>query len=559
MQKIALQRRWVIAAVAVVALLIVVFGLVPFLINADTFRPTIESQLSSSLGRQVSLGHLSLSLITGSLTAENISIADDPAFAATPFLQAKRLDVGVELSQLLFHHTVRITKLTVDSPAIELVHTQTGTWNFSSIGSTAATPPLAPGSAPAATPVSAPALSVDKLEIKGGSATVSSIPAVGNPFVCTDIDLTAKQFSFTNSFPFQLSVKLPGDGSLQLTGTAGPVAQKDASDTPFHATLQLKHFDPVAANVVAPSDGISMVADFNAQLDSDGADLTSTGKFVASRLQLARTGSPAPQPVNIDYTISDSLNSRTGQVSDLAIHTGSVAVHVNGGFRLTGQAVVLDLHLSAPNLPIDQLERLLPAVGISLPSGSSLQGGTLTANLAITGPANAITIVGPVEIDNTKLAGFDLGSKIQGINPLGGTSGGTEIEKLSTDLNSSPQTTQFSNIYASIPVIGTATGSGTISPSDALDFQLVAKFNSSSMAGGIANTGMNAMGNLLGNRSTSAANNGIPLTITGTASNPSIKANVGAMLKQQAGGLLGNSSGQKNTNPVKSLKGLFGK
>ena len=123
------------------------------------------------------------------------------------------------------------------------------------------------------------------------------------------------------------------------------------------------------------------------------------------------------------------------------------------------------MRLSAPNLPIDQLEQLLPAAGITLPSGSQLQGGTLTANLTITGPANAITIAGPIEIDNTKLAGFDLGSKIQGINPLGGTSGGTQIEKVSAIVNSSPQMTSFSDIYASVPVIGTASGSGTISPS----------------------------------------------------------------------------------------------
>ena len=65
-----------------------------------------------------------------------------------------------------------------------------------------------------------------------------------------------------------------------------------------------------------------------------------------------------------------------------------------------------------------------------LPSGSRLKGGTLSAQLTVTGPVNAITIAGPVELDNSQLSGFDLGSKIQGINPIGGTSGGTEIQKL---------------------------------------------------------------------------------------------------------------------------------
>ena len=49
---------------------------------------------------------------------------------------------------------------------------------------------------------------------------------------------------------------------------------------------------------------------------------------------------------------------------------------------------MLALHLAAPNLPINQVEALLPAAGVRLPSGSSLQGGTLTANLAINGPSH---------------------------------------------------------------------------------------------------------------------------------------------------------------------------
>ncbi len=544
-----MRRRWIKVVLAVAALGLVIVAVVPFVVNADSFRPQIESQLSTSLNRKVTLGHLSLSLFTGSLVAENISIADDPSLSSTPFLEAKELDLGIELGQLIFHRSVRITEFKVVSPAIHLIHLENGTWNFSSMGSSEATP---------ATSSSVPNLSVDELEIKDGSATVATVPAAGNPFTCTAINLTVKQFSFAQTFPFDLSVGLPGDGTVKLNGTAGPMAQQDASKTPFQATLGIKHFDPVAANVVEASDGVSMFADLNAKIASDGNNLTSNGTIAASQLKLARSGSPAANPITINFAISDSLATRSGQVSDLAIQTGSVAAHINGGFQTGGQSVALNLRLSAPNLPIDQLEQLLPAAGITLPSGSQLQGGTLTANLTITGPANAITIAGPIEIDNTKLAGFDLGSKIQGINPLGGTSGGTQIEKVSANVNSSPQMTSFSDIYASVPVIGTASGSGTISPSEELNFQLTAKLNNSSMAGSAVNTGVNTIANVLGDRSNTAASKGIPLTITGMASNPTIRANLGAMVKQTAGSVLNGPAGQQGGNALKKLKGLLG-
>ncbi len=117
-----MQKRWVKVAAAVAAVLILIVLVIPFLVNADTFRPRIEDQLSSALGRKVALGHLSFSLFSGSLVANDISIADDPAFSTSPFLGAKSLHIGVEVAPLIFHRQVRITTLTVESPTIQLVH-----------------------------------------------------------------------------------------------------------------------------------------------------------------------------------------------------------------------------------------------------------------------------------------------------------------------------------------------------------------------------------------------------------------------------------------------------
>ena len=523
-----MQKRWVRIAIAVAVLIVLVVALVPFFVNADTFRPTIEEELSESLGRQVSFGHLGFSLFRGSLEANNIAIADDSNFSTSPFLQAKVFRIGVEVVPLLFHHQAHITSLVVDSPSIHLIQARNGKWNFSSLGGASKSTTHGTGQIPN--------LTVSQLTISNGSATVSSLPAVGKPFVYSGVNLSVRNFSFSSSFPFQLSAKLPGSGTLALNGNAGPLSQTDASDTPFHATLKLTHFDPVAAGVVPPDKGIAMVVDLDSQLASNGTTVTSSGKIQAAHLQLARTGSPAPQPVNIDYSVAQDLATRTGRVTNMAIHLGSAAAHVTGNYQLTPKAAVLSLRLAAPNLPIDQLQQLLPAFGVTLPSGSQLRGGTLTANLTITGPATATTIAGSAEIDNTNLAGFDLGSKIQGMNPVGGTGGGTKIQTLRANVNSNPQLTQISNIYANLPQLGTATGKGTITPAGALDFNMVATFTSANAVGALANQAVNAATNFLGgflhpNRKPTTGNRGIPLIVTGTTKNPSIRANVASMLK----------------------------
>ena len=523
-------KQWVLVVLAVIFLIVFVLSLVPFFVNAEAFRPTIEGQLSSALGREVTVGHLTFAIMAGSLDADDISIADDPQFSAVPFIQAKKLNVGVEILPIVFHHRVYITKLNIDTPSIQLIQNASGKWNFSSIGGT----PAGPGETQSS---SVPDLSVEELKITNGSATVSSIPITNKPFEYTEVNVTVKNFSSLKSFPFELSARLPGESSMKLSGNAGPISQKNTTQTPFQATLQLRNFDPVASGVIDKSKGIKMQSDVDAQLNSDGTDVSSTGKIKATQLQLVPRGSSAQEPVDIDYTASHNVETQKGTVSDIAIHAGSVAVHVNGSFQFTPQEVMLDLHIAAPNLPIDQVERLLPIVGVHLPTGSSLEGGTLTANIAVTGPATTANLAGPVEIDNTKLAGFDLGSKIQGLNALGGTSSGTQIQMLKANVNSSPQGARITGIYGNLPQLGSVTGEGTIAESGAINFSLIAKLNSSNPVGAVANQAMNTVGGIVGGflhpnaKTTPDSGHGIPLTITGTAASPSIKANVGAMLR----------------------------
>jgi AsmA protein len=538
-----MQTRWLVVCAVLLGILFLVVLVVPFFVNADTFRPVVESKLTNALGRNVNIGRLSFSLFGSSLVADDIAIADDPSFSSVPFVQAKKLNVGVEMMPLLFHREVRITKLAIDTPSIQMIQHANGKWNFSSLSGSSPSPGAAQ------TPGSIPDLSVDELKITNGSATVSSIPVTAKPFEYTNLNLTIKHFSFLKSFPFDLSASLPAGGTLKLNGDAGPISQTDASHSPFQAKLELRNFDPVAAGVIDQSKGVSTVADVDAQLKSDGTNVASTGKIKASRLKLAPSGSPAQLPVDIDYALSENLVSRQGTVSDIGIHAGTATVHTNGSFQVTPQAFVLNLHTSAPGLPIDQVESLLPIVGIRVPSGSSLKGGTLTANINITGPSTAVVLTGPVQVENTTLAGFDLGSKIQGLNPLGGTGAGTQIQVLKANVNSSPEGTKLTDILGNLPQIGSATGEGTVAPSGAINFNLTAKLSSSNIAGAAMNTAgaaanreLNSVGGTAGsilggflhsksNPAASLANRGIPLTITGTATNPSIHANVGAMLR----------------------------
>ena len=176
-----MNRNLKIVAIVVVVIIVIVIA-IPFFIDANSFRPKIETELTTALGRPVKVGNLSLSLFTGSVAADDISIADDPAFSKAPFVQAKSLKVGVELIPLIFSKTLNVTHLTLNEPQISLVKSQNGDkWNFSSLGgnNTSASQPA--NSAPASSAnrdsfVRAPGW----LACKGGaSRSPGRLPGVG--------------------------------------------------------------------------------------------------------------------------------------------------------------------------------------------------------------------------------------------------------------------------------------------------------------------------------------------------------------------------------------------
>jgi AsmA protein len=519
----------VVLVVAVV--LAAILAVVPFFVQADRFRPLVEAQMSTALGRPVQMGHLSLSLFSGGLVARQIAIADDPSFSRTPALSASELRIGVRLGPLLFHRRLSVTSLTIESPSMQFLETDDGRWNFSSLGGSAPKPANATPTAG-----SVPAFSVDELKIVKGRATLSRQSSNQPPLEITGINLTVRNLSLTSSAPFQLTAQLSGGGALQADGTAGPVAENNAEMTPFQARFQLKHFDVEKFGGLLAQSGLAGLLDLDAQVVSQAGQVSLKGKLKGEHLKLVRNGMPAREPVEVDYALNDNLLARSVQIDDVALHAGSVAAHVSGSLATTAAATQVNLKLSAHEMPIDGLENLLPAVGIVLPRGSQLRGGTLSADFTVTGSAEDTVIAGPVVVSNTVLAGYDLGAHIGGINPFGGSGAGTKVQTLRADLKVTPQAEQLSNIYADLPQVGTATGSGTVSARQELDFQLVAKFNPTTGVGMVLGKGVNAVTSLLGKATHSKAGDGVPVTVQGTASDPQIHAHLGEMFKPQLGG-----------------------
>jgi AsmA protein len=524
----------------VVAVLIVIALALPFMINVNSFRPQIESSLSTALGRPVKVGNLSLSLLSGSVEANELSIADDPKFSNSPFVQAKTLAVGVEMMPLIFSKQLNITNLRIDHPQIMLLRDRNGVWNFSSIGNQSAQTAKPAEKSSSASPAN---VSVAKLDINDGTITLGSSTGKRKPIVYDKVNVSVRNFSFTSSFPVVASASLPGGGSLKIDGTAGPINPTDTTLTPVQAKLSLTKLDLSQSALVDPELGVGGSADFDGTLSSDGQIAKANGTLKATQLKLVPKGSPASVPVQVVFTLQHDLKNETGTLSQGDVSIGKALAKVTGTYDMKGDMTSVHTTLNGQSMPVDDLEAMLPALGVVLPTGSKLKGGTLSLEITSNGPLDKLVSTGWVKMSNSALAGFNLGSKLSAVSALTGkqTGNDTVIQNLSSDVRYSPEGTRLDKLNVVVPSIGTVTGSGTISPNNALDFKVIAN-----LAG--VGAGLTKVAGL--------GSGGVPIDIGGTTSNPTFTPDMKAMAGDKLKGLI---PGGGKTNPASALGGLFGK
>ncbi len=699
----ATRNRFVLIGVGVLVLLIVSAQLsIPRLLNADSFRTRIESALSDTLNRKVTLGKLDFSLWSQSLVAHEAAVADDPAFSTQPFLRASLAKIGVQVIPLIFHHELRIEGFELVAPQITLLRAANGVWNYANIGHPAAGAQGAQTQAVSGIPgLAAGPLAAVRLDVRDGTLTVGSVsggnasaPSIPNR-VYEGLRFDAKDLSSMKSFPFTASARLPGAGGISIRGTVGPINPQDLSLTSFTVHIDIRHLNPAAAGVLGASSGVSGVIDrisidaersghglhiakllidspqlaitraanrpapaldgnpapapaatpggnslmsalsadsvqvtrgvitittagqparaavyrqvelalanfspttsssftltaqfagggslissgsagplnrqnvagtpidaeislkrvdlaasgwlparssiggllnLDATAASDGHTLNANGVADVAGLRLAKSGSPSPEPIDVRFAGTRNMQSYAGQLQHSTITLGGAVLNVQGSFQTVAATTQVNLKVDAPSTLIEQLQPFLPAVGIKLPAGSGLQGGTFNTSLNVTGPIDDPVISGPLQLDNTQLAGFNLGSNLSSITALTGLApdSATAIRSLSMNLRVEHGVIRMDNLALVMPALGSATGSGTIGAGGALDYHVILKVGAVGRGGAGAGRAEGIVGEFLGMLSggsrksapglpANELRNGIPLAIGGTTSHP---------------------------------------
>jgi AsmA protein len=532
-----MKRIAKVLGIALVLLVVVLISL-PFLVNANQFRPMLEAKLSQGLGREVKLGDLKFSILSGGVTASDLAIADHPDFSKAPFLRAKSLTVSAKLWPFIFSRKLAVTGLIIDQPEIVLLRSAPGQWNFSNLGVKSA------AKADAADSGNKLDLSIQLVKVTGGRLSVGRVDSRVKPLVLDKVNFELRDFAPASVMPFTLTAKVAGGGDIKLSGKAGPIHTEDVVLTPADATLNVTHLDLDASGLMAAASGIGGIISVDGSGASDGNNLEVKGRVKADQLKLAKGGSPAHRSVAFDFTVNHDLRRGVGSLHRGEVHVGSAVAALTGTYATRGESTTLNANLSGSGMPIPELEAMLPALNIVLPQGSSLQGGTASVHLTVAGPFDRLSARGSMSLDHTRLAGFDLGGKMAVIEMLAGIkrSPNTDIETLRANVATNPENTNIDDLKLVAPAVGELTGAGVISASHALDFKMRVTLHTSGVL-------MAAMGQ--------RGDTSVPFFIQGTASNPSFKPDMAAAMKNLAGGELKKLGGTNAEKAVGIFEGLL--
>jgi AsmA protein len=350
----------------------------------------------------------------------------------------------------------------------------------------------------------------------------------------------------------------------------GPVNQANTQLTPLDAKLTVDNMNIASTGFVDPSAGLGGMLDLNATVTSQNGEAATKGTAKLSKAMLVAGGSPAGVPVTVDFNTKYDLTKNSGVLEPSNLRIGNAVAHLSGTYNIPADGAVLKMKVQSQNMPAQDLQQFLPALGVNLPKGASLQAGTLNTDLDLVGPTNKLVTSGNVGLFNGKLAGFDLGSKLSAISSLTGvkTGGDLVIEKLTSIVRVAPDGIKADNFDAVVPSFGTMVGGGTIDAKNELDFKMAATLTNP--VGAVASP-VSSAGGLLGKVMGGAGGTGgckggttVPFQIKGTTSDPKFIPDVGGlaqgMLKSQLGcaGGIGGAAGKTSIKTPEDAAGALG-
>jgi uncharacterized protein involved in outer membrane biogenesis len=418
--------------IAIGVLLVVIFAVLviaPKMINVNKYHDQIQSQLSEKLGRPVTLGEMSLSLLPPKFTVQNASISEDSKFGSGTFAQMQSMAVRVKFLPLLSKN-VEVQSLTLEHPQVEMIRNEQGVWNFASLGKPGGGAPAPAGnakqpSAPAKPSPTQPAstepqsaggkFELSELNINDGSVAITDRQKHQPRALYDHIDVTLKDFAENKPFSVILAAHLPGSGKqvAKLDGKGGPIDNANMLMTPFDGTLELEQVSLSGAQKFLNSaalENTDAVITGKADVKNVGGKLNSKGAW---KIEDAKVhGTDIGYPVSLDYDASNDLANDVIQISNANLKLGSTPVDISGTVNTKSTPSLADLKIKANDVSISEMARLAGAFGVAFNPGMQI-AGRVNADIHAQGDLSSPSLNGSLTARDLQMSGKDVPAPVK--------------------------------------------------------------------------------------------------------------------------------------------------
>ncbi|MGB9735800.1 MAG: AsmA family protein [bacterium] len=409
-------KKAIIYSVLTFIIIIAILFVLPFVINLDKYIPKITAPISKAIGRQVSIQHVRLTILSG-LGVELKSVrVEEKKPSQTPFVQVDDIDVGVKLLPLL-KKQISISKIILTKPEINIIRYPDGVYNFTDILKKETEKPAEKITSTTKTSTGIPeGFYLDRFVISDGTINITNIEeGKEHRYSLNHINLGVYGFNVKQAFRVSLGVSMENvkEARLDIDGYVGPTGQHISMETlPLNLNVSLKHVDiPYILSIVGAKSRILTAGtiDVEEKLKTDSGVMHIDGSINLSGLTLTNgTINPCSITNQLEYVLKDkNLNMR-----NITFKSEGIELGINGNANVGTK--VVNINLVSKQLSLDKVLGFYSPLKQSLPKDVAVngEGGIKTyVNMA----NNVANVNGVIDLTNAKISYSKMFSKPSGI------------------------------------------------------------------------------------------------------------------------------------------------
>ncbi len=386
--------------------IIVILLVLPFVINLDKYISRITGPASKAIGRQVSIGHLRLTILTGlGVELKDVTVQEKVP-AKAPFVSVKDIDVGVKLLPLL-KKEISVSKVILTKPDINIIRYQDGTYNFSDLMNKpkekAEVKPEKKAQPSSGIPEG---FSLDKLEVSDGVINITNVEhGKGHTYGLNHINLGVYGFNVDKAFQVSLGVSFDNlkDARLDINGDVGPTGQQiSVEHLPLNITILLKHIDlpyvlSLAGVKAQPLSAGTLDVEEKLNSESSG-NIDINGKVQLSGLALTN-GTVSPFSVSNDLQFMP--REKLLNIKDVTLQSDGINLGLKGNTNIATMGINIDLF--SRNLSLDKLIAFYSPLEKSLPADAQVSGdGSIKTSVST--QKDVMNINGSIDLSKAKIS-----------------------------------------------------------------------------------------------------------------------------------------------------------